>query len=146
MRDGPTRRERPTMQLTERRLSADVVVAGGGAAGVPAALAAARRGASVALIQDRHVLGGNSSSEVRMHIVGADRHGAVPHARESGIIEELRLEDAVWNPQRSPHMWDQLLYDKVISEPNITLLLNTSVDGAVMDGNRITAVTASRPS
>jgi ribulose 1,5-bisphosphate synthetase/thiazole synthase len=142
------------LQSTEHYLAADVVVAGGGAAGVPAALAAARRGARVVLIQDRHVLGGNSSSEVRMHIVGADRHGAVPHAREGGIIEELRLEDAVWNPQRSSHMWDQLLYDKVVAEPNITLLLNTSVEEVVMDAEtstagsrrRIRAVTASRPS
>lgn len=58
------------MQLTEHHLTADVVVAGGGAAGVPAALAAARQGASVVLIQDRSVLGGNASSDVRMHIVG----------------------------------------------------------------------------
>jgi hypothetical protein len=134
------------VKLTEHHLSTDVVVAGGGAAGVPAALAAARRGARVVLIQDRSVLGGNSSSEVRMHIVGADRHGHVPHARESGIIEELRLEDAVWNPQRSSHMWDQLLLDKIVSQPNITLLLNTTVDGVVMAGERIGAVTASRPS
>lgn len=134
------------MELTHHHLNADIVVAGGGAAGLPAALAAARQGARVVLVQDRHVLGGNSSSEVRMHIVGADRHGKVPHARESGIVEELRLEEAAWNPQRSPHMWDQLLYDRVVSEPNITLLLNTSLDGVVMDDRRITAVTASRPS
>jgi hypothetical protein len=134
------------VQLTEHTLDADVVVAGGGAAGLPAALAAARHGAQVVLIQDRHVLGGNSSSEVRMHIVGADRHGKVPHARESGIVEELRLEDAVWNQQRSPHMWDQLLYDAVVREPNVTLLLNTSLDGVEMAGSRITAVSASRPS
>ncbi|HEV2124337.1 MAG TPA: FAD-dependent oxidoreductase, partial [Chloroflexota bacterium] len=126
----------PSRVLTHQHLTADIVVAGGGAAGLPAALAAARHGVKVLLIQDRHVLGGNSSSEVRMHIVGADRHGAVPHARESGIIEELRLEDAVWNPQRSPHMWDQLLYDAVVKEPNITLLLNTTVDGVVVDEGR----------
>lgn len=134
------------MQLRTHHLTADVVVAGGGAAGVPAALAAARHGARVVLIQDRSVLGGNSSSEVRMHVVGADRHGHVPHAREGGIIEELRLEDAVWNQQRSPNMWDQLLYDKVASEPNVTLLLNTSLDGVRIDGRRIAAVHASRQS
>ena len=135
------------MELTEHRLQADVVVAGGGAAGVPAALAAARQGASVVLIQDRSILGGNASSDVRMHIVGADVHGKRPHARESGIIEELRLEDAVRNPQRSPHGWDQALYDAVVSEPKITLLLNTVVDGVRMaDGPRIAAVHASRPS
>ncbi|PYJ02763.1 MAG: FAD-dependent oxidoreductase, partial [Verrucomicrobia bacterium] len=45
--------------------------------------------------------------------------------REGGLIEEFRLEDAVRNPQRSREMWDLLLYDKVKSEPNITLLLDT---------------------
>jgi hypothetical protein len=135
------------VKLTQHHLTADVVVAGGGAAGVPAALAAARQGASVVLIQDRSVLGGNASSDVRMHIVGADVHGKRPHARESGIIEELRLEDAVRNPQRSPHGWDQALYDAVVSEPRITLLLNTVVDGVRMaDPQRIAAVHASRPS
>ncbi|HEY8743846.1 MAG TPA: FAD-dependent oxidoreductase, partial [Chloroflexota bacterium] len=135
------------MQLREHHLQADIVVAGGGAAGVPAALAAARHGAKVVLIQDRSVLGGNSSSEVRMHIVGADRHGHVSHAREGGIIEELRLEDAVWNQQRSNHMWDQLLLDKVVSEPNITLLLNSTVDGVRLAGaGHIAAVHVSRSS
>ena len=57
-----------------------------------------------------------------MHIVGADMHGARPGWRESGLIEEFRLDDAVGNPQRSREMWDLLLYDKVKSEPNITLL------------------------
>ena len=63
-------------------------------AGVCAALAAARNGVSVVLVQDRSVLGGNASSEIKMHIVGADSHGLRPGARESGLIEELRLEDA----------------------------------------------------
>jgi alanine dehydrogenase len=58
--------------VTKKLLEADVVVVGGGMAGVCAAIAAARNGASVVLIQDRPVLGGNSSSEIRMHIVGAD--------------------------------------------------------------------------
>lgn len=65
----------PSRLLTRKELEADVVVVGGGMAGVCAAIAAARNGASVVLIQDRPVLGGNSSSEIRMHIVGADCHG-----------------------------------------------------------------------
>ena len=52
-------------------LSADVVVCGGGLAGVCAAVSAARHGAKVVLVQDRPVLGGNASSEMRMGIVGA---------------------------------------------------------------------------
>ena len=58
--------------MREVRLEADVLVAGGGLAGVCAAVAAARNGASVVLVQDRSRLGGNSSSEVKMHVVGAN--------------------------------------------------------------------------
>ncbi|HPK00264.1 MAG TPA: FAD-dependent oxidoreductase, partial [Candidatus Hydrogenedentes bacterium] len=61
--------------MEEHELSCDILVAGGGPAGVSCALAAARLGASVILCQDRPVLGGNASSEVRMHNVGADCSG-----------------------------------------------------------------------
>ncbi len=122
-------------------------------AGVACALAAARHGARVVLCQDRPVLGGNASSEVRMHIVGANGVGAtrrgVPletEARETGILEELRLEMAVHNPQRSASLFDLLLYDKCRSEPNLTLMLNTSVVDAIMDGDRIQRVRAERQS
>jgi hypothetical protein len=123
-------------------LETQVVVAGGGLAGVCAAIAAARHGAKVVLIQDRSRLGGNSSSEVKMHVVGASNHKARPGWRESGILEELRLDDAANNPQRCWEMWDLLLYDKVISEPNITLLLDTAVCGAEMKDGRIHAIVA----
>ena len=133
--------------VTKKLLEADVVVVGGGMAGVCAAIAAARNGASVVLIQDRPVLGGNSSSEIRMHIVGADCHGSRKDtdSRETGILEELRLECAVRNPQRSASMWDLLLYEWVRREPNINLLLNTSCVGVQMASeNRIGAVIALR--
>jgi hypothetical protein len=110
-------------------LETDLCVVGGGIAGVCTALAAARNGARVVLIQDRSVLGGNASSEIRMHMVGASCSGQRPGARESGIIDELRVTDAVRNPHRSPHLFDLLLYDQVISEPNITLLLDTACVG-----------------
>lgn len=113
----------PHMTLVE--LDCDVLVAGGGVAGVCAAVAAARNGARVTLVQDRSRLGGNSSSEVKMHIVGANCHGGRPGWREGGLIEEFRLDDAVNNPQRSWELWDLLLYDKVRGEPNITLLLDS---------------------
>jgi len=116
-------RSEPHMLLVD--LACDVFIAGGGMAGVCAALAAARNGAKVVLTQDRSRLGGNSSSEVKMHIVGADCHGSRAGWREGGIIEELRLEDAVNNPHRSFELWDLLLYDKLKSEPNITLLLDS---------------------
>jgi hypothetical protein len=118
----------PHMRLVD--LTTDVLVAGGGMAGVCAALAAARQGARVVLVQDRSRLGGNASSEVKMHIVGADCHGARPSWRESGLIEEIRLDDAVQNPQRSFELFDLLLYDKIRREPNVTLLLDTTVFAA----------------
>jgi hypothetical protein len=129
-------------------MSTDLCVVGGGLSGLCAALAAARNGASVVLIQNRSVLGGNSSSEIRMHIVGANFRR--PGARESGLIEELRLEDAVRNPMRSPSMWDVLLYEKIKAEPNITLLLDTECTACeVADSGgrkRITNLTALRNS
>lgn len=132
---------------TSSELEADVVVVGGGMAGVCASIAAARNGATVALIQDRSVLGGNASSEVRMHICGADVHGSRTDtdARESGILEELRLEDAVRNPQRCANLFDLTLYEWVKREPNITLLLDTDCHGVEMSADdRIAAVHASR--
>src|SRR5271167_2999076 len=95
-----------------QQLKADFVIIGGGMSGTCAAVAAARNGAKVVLVQDRSVLGGNASSEVKMHIVGADCHGNKPGRRESGFIEELRLEDSVRNQNRSFSQWDLLLYEK----------------------------------
>jgi hypothetical protein len=130
----------PNMRLVE--LEADVLVAGGGLAGVCAAIAAARNGARVVLVQDRSRLGGNSSSEVKMHVVGANGHKGRPGWREGGLIEELRLDDAVGNPQRSWELWDLLLYDKLVSEPNVTLLLETALYAAATRDGRIESVTA----
>jgi hypothetical protein len=119
-----------------------VLVAGGGMAGVCAALAAARNGAKVVLIQDRSRLGGNSSSEVKMHVVGANCHKGRPGWREGGLLEEIRLDDAANNAQRCWELWDLLLYDKVVSEPNITLLLDTTLYAAEIKDGRIESVTA----
>lgn len=132
-------------------LVADVFVAGGGLAGVSAALAAARNGARAVLCQDRSVLGGNASSEIRMHVVGADALGQrgiefETEAREGGIIEEIRLENAVRNPQNSPSMFDLILYEKCRAEENLTLLLNTCLVGASVSDGLIAEVTARRES
>lgn len=121
------------MPLQQHNINTDIVVAGGGMAGICAALSAARNGAKVVLLQDRSILGGNASNDVRMHIVGADCHGARKGWRESGIIEEIRLENAYRNPQRSYPFGDLLLYEKVIAEPNITLLLDTYCAGVIME-------------
>jgi len=132
-------------------MDCDVLVAGGGPAGLAAAVSAARNGARVILCQDRPVLGGNASSEIRMHIVGADGSGSrgIPletEAREGGLIEEIRLEACVRNPQRSPAMFDLILYETCRREPNLTLLLNTTVTAATLEAGRITTVTALRQS
>jgi hypothetical protein len=132
--------------LNTRELQCEVLVAGGGIAGVVCGLAAARLGARVVLCQDRSVLGGNASSEVRMHIVGATGLGGgqalETELREGGIIEEIRLELAVHNPQRSPSMMDLLLYDKCRREPKLTLLLNTAVVSAQVKDGLIQSVMA----
>ena len=71
----------------------DVIVVGGGLSGMCAAISSARGGAKTALVHDRPVLGGNASSEIRMHVCGADRHSARANARETGILEELLLKN-----------------------------------------------------
>ena len=77
-----------------------------------------------------------------MHVVGANHHTGRPGWREGGLIEELRLADAVNNPQRCWELWDLLLYDKVVSEPNITLLLDTVLYSAAVQVGRITEAAA----
>lgn len=118
----------------------DFCVVGGGMAGICAALSAARHGAKVVLMHDRPVLGGNSSSECRVHICGADRHNNIPNMRETGILEELRLDNIHTNPNRKFPLWDNVLYEKVTQEPDLNLLLNCSCIDAVMDGNAIVSV------
>ena len=135
--------------MKQHHFQVDFCVIGGGLSGVNAALAAARNGASVVLVQDRAVLGGNASSEVKMHVVGADCHGHRPGARETGLIEELKLENAYRNPQRAFSLWDLLLYEKVKENAGITLLLESHCDGCETEktenGWKITRVHVVRP-
>ena len=114
----------------------DFCVVGGGLAGMLAAVAAARRGLKVLLMQDRPVLGGNCSSEIRMWALGC--HGE--NHRETGILEEILLENMARNPTRNFSLWDSVLYETVKNEPGITLLLNCSCTGLTMEGDRIAAV------
>lgn len=109
-------------------LTTDFVVAGGGLAGVCAAIAAARAGSQVVLIQDRPVLGGNASSEVRVWALGATSHMGNNNrwSREGGIIDEIMLENLKVNNDGNPIIFDAILLDKVTAEKNITLLLNTA--------------------
>jgi hypothetical protein len=119
--------------------SYDVVVIGGGLAGLCAAISAARCGVKVALMVDRPVLGGASSSESRVAPAGVEserRLLGVPswyhYARETGIIEELTIENRFRNPGMLWTLWDIILWEKVTAEPNIALYLNTSAMKAQM--------------
>ena len=115
--------------LTNKTITADLCVVGGGMAGICAAISAAREGAKVALIHERPVLGGNASSEIRIWISGA--HGR--DNRETGILEEIMLENLYRNPTKNYCIWDSILYDFVKREKNITLLLNCTCMDAQTD-------------
>ncbi|PIF20690.1 FAD-dependent oxidoreductase [Candidatus Pantoea floridensis] len=128
----------------QQQLQADLLVAGGGLAGVCAALAAAREGLSVVLIQDRPVLGGNASSEVRLWANGATSHMGNNNrwAREGGIMGEI-MEENLWrNKEGNPVLFDLVLLDIVQAQPGLTLLLNTVVTDIEKSGRRLQAVQA----
>jgi hypothetical protein len=110
-------------------IDADFAVIGGGLAGVCAAITAARSGLKVVLVQDRPVLGGNASSEIRLWSLGATSHMGNNNrwSREGGLINEILLENLKRNKEGNPLIFDTVLLEKVYEEKNITLLLNTSV-------------------
>ncbi|MGD0124013.1 MAG: FAD-dependent oxidoreductase [Terriglobia bacterium] len=111
-------------------LATDLAVVGGGLAGTCAAITAARAGIHVVLVQDRPVLGGNASSEVRLWILGASSHMGNNNrwAREGGVVDEILVENLYRNPEGNPLILDTILLETVRAEPNIRLLLNTAVD------------------
>ena len=119
-------------------LREDLCVIGGGMSGICAAVAAARKNVKVILIHDRNVLGGNASSEIRMWPRGASRY--FPYHREGGIIEELALDNMHYNPQMNYNLWDAVLYNKVIAEKNVKLLLGTTCIGAKSKDGKILSV------
>jgi hypothetical protein len=136
-------RENPTV-----RHAADLVVVGGGIAGTCCAVTAARAGLRVVLVQDRPVLGGNASSEVRLWILGATSHLGNNNrwAREGGVMDEILLENAWRNPDGNPLLLDTILLEWVVREPGLTLLLNTAVHAVEKSGpDTIAAVRAFCP-
>src|SRR5690606_26913012 len=123
-----------------RNLETDYLVAGGGMAGFCAALAAARNGLKVILIQNRSRLGGNASSEIRMHICGSTALGQV--WRETGLLEEVMLTESHINPQHCWEMLDYVMYDKIVSNPNITLLFDSMLYNVKTKGKKIDEIQA----
>ncbi len=120
----------------------DFIVVGGGMAGLCGAIAAARKGAKTALIHNRPVLGGNASSEIRMHICGADYHMSRKNARETGILEEILLENKRRNPEMTYPIFDTVLWEKAAFQENLDLYLNTYMTDVVCEGHQIMAVCA----
>ena len=117
----------------------DLVVVGGGITGICTAISAARLGSKVALIQDRPLLGGNNSSEVRVHLRG--RINYPPYPNIGNLVHEL---DPIQygNGQIAEVYKDELKLKKVQEEKNIALYLNTHVilSETVRDGNGSTII------
>ena len=126
-----------TKGISHVTIDADFCVVGGGLAGLCAAIAAARGGSRVVLMQERPVLGGNASSEIRMWVCGAKGE----NNRATGIIEELELENYYRNPEKNYYLWDSVLFEKAKAEKNLTLLLNCSCLAADTQNGKIRSVT-----
>lgn len=127
----------PSRQLPTEHLHGDLVIVGGGIAGVCAAITAARAGIQVVLVQDRPVLGGNASSEIRLWILGATSHMGNNNrwAREGGVMDEILVENMWRNPEGNAILLDALLLELVNCEPNIRLLLNSAVTEVAKDAD-----------
>jgi hypothetical protein len=129
----------------------DIVVIGGGLAGFCAAVAAARLGEKVVLIQDRPVLGGNSSSECRVVVQGAGGLRYFRDVTETGVVGEVMTESWYQMPQQAERkskgyllpQWDFILEEWIKREPTASLFLNTRATEPIMDDSGlITAVKA----
>lgn len=132
-------------KLRVENIASDLVVIGGGLAGSCCAITAARHGMKVTLVQDRPVLGGNGSSEVRLWILGATSHMGNNNrwAREGGVVDEILVENLYRNPEGNPLILDTILIEKVSEESNIRLLLNTAAHDLTKKGeDQIESVSA----
>lgn len=128
------------MKLKTETRRYDLVVCGGGMSGICAALAAARNGVKTALVHNRSVLGGNASSEIRIHISGASDSQKKPELEEGGILYELMLDNKACNDWFSYSIWDSVLFNKVRFQDNLDLFLNTVMYDADCTDNRITVM------
>ena len=122
----------------------DLVVVGGGVAGMCAAVVAARRGVKVALIQDRPMVGGNNSSEVRMHLSGTARSN---YSKTLGdVLAEIDVPHTMFTGGRPMHTSSAFIDDKknaiVKAEDNIAFYPLHRMQQVEMAGGQITAVIA----
>ena len=121
------------MKMKKIKINADLVIAGAGLAGICTALKSARMGLKTALISNRPYFGGNASAELMIMIVGASGMQEFNYnARETGIIEELFLENLYRNPEKNRYIWDGILLDKLQAEENLMLFPNTCIDEVQM--------------
>ncbi|HRR32600.1 MAG TPA: FAD-dependent oxidoreductase [Kiritimatiellia bacterium] len=131
------RRSVGAIKAAQRTEAVDLIIAGGGIPGVCMAISAARLGLTVALIQDRPVLGGNNSSEVRVHLAG--RMNLPPYPRLGDVVSEIGPRRG-GNAQPGDYYEDERKIEAVKAEKNIRLFLSTRALAVEKEGSRITAV------
>lgn len=117
--------------------SFDFVVVGGGISGMCAAVAAARQGLKVALVNDRPVLGGNNSAEIRVHLGGNIEVGPYPAL---GRMQREFGHSRRGNAQPAEYYEDEKKQAFIDAEPNLTLLAPYRAVAVTMDGSAIRSV------
>ena len=122
------------MSLETKLHEVQFCVVGGGLAGMGAAVAAARCGVKTLLMHERPMPGGNASSEIRMWVCGS------PQLLETGLIEELRLENHYRNNTNNFSVWDTVTYEMVAMQENLTVLFNCSCLDAVAENGKIISI------
>lgn len=131
------RRQQGAIKSAQETKNVDLIIAGGGIPGVCMAIAAARLGVTVALIQDRPVLGGNNSSEVRVHLGGRANLG--PYPKLGDVLNEISPAKG-GNAKPADVYEDARKTAAVKAEKNISLYLSTRAMGVEKAGAKIVAV------
>jgi len=119
------------MNFELKKLSYDLVVAGGGFSGICAAVTASRLGLKTAIINNRGYMGGNAGVEAAVSVNGATGTSEFNlFSRETGIVEEILLENLHRNPESNRFIWDAVLNDKLLAEKNLDVFRDCTVCGA----------------
>lgn len=126
-------RQKYLPQIAQNAGEFDFVVVGAGTAGMCAAIAAARNGSKVALINDRPLLGGNNSSEIRVHLGGRIAIGPYPNL--GNILKEFG-QTREGNAKPADYYEDQKKMDLIAAEKNITLFINTRANAVTLNSER----------